>query len=130
MVLLGYATGTAWFDLVQLIQFPPRPAAVTFMFDDGNKSTVTQAKPILTKYGFPGSAAIVESYVNSAGFVTAQDLRNLQPLAGVRHLRAWRGRQRTAGQGGARRNAGWDIASHSVDHNDLTELSDAAVRRS
>ena len=103
MVLLGYGTGTAWFDLVQLIQFPPRPAAVTFMFDDGNKSTVTQAKPILAKYGFVGSAAIVKNYVNGAGLLTAQDLRNLQ-------------------------NAGWDIASHGVNHDDMTKLSNAAAK--
>ena len=48
--VLGGATGTAYFDLIQLMQFSPGPAAVTFMFDDGYKSTKSVAKPTLDKY--------------------------------------------------------------------------------
>lgn len=100
---LGGATGTAYFDLIQLKEFSPGPGAVTFMFDDGYKSTKTAAKPILDKYGFVGSSAAISSVVGSAGDMTAQDLRELQA-------------------------AGWDIASHSVSHPHMDTLSTAGAR--
>ena len=101
--VLGGATGTAYFDLIQLMQFSPGPAAVTFMFDDGYKSTKSAAKPILDKYRFVGSAASISSVVGTSGNMTAQDLRDLQ-------------------------TAGWDIASHSVTHPSMISLSTTAAR--
>lgn len=100
--VLGGATGTAYFDLIQLMQFSPGPAAVTFMFDDGYKSTKSIGKPILDKYGFVGSAAAISGTVGTAGNMTAQDLRDLQA-------------------------AGWDIASHSVTHPSMIDLATAAA---
>ena len=101
--VLGGATGTAYFDLIQLMQFSPGPGAVTFMFDDGYKSTKSAAKPILDKYRFVGSAAAISSVVGTSGNMTAQDLRDLQ-------------------------TAGWDIASHSVTHPSMIGLSTTAAR--
>ncbi len=101
--VLGGATGTAYFDLIQLKEFSPGPGAVTFMFDDGYKSTKSVAKPILDKYSFVGSSAAISSVVGTTGDMTAQDLRDLQA-------------------------AGWDIASHSVNHPSMTGLSTAAAR--
>ena len=100
--ILGGATGTAYFDQVQLMQFPPGPGAVTFMFDDGYKSTRTTAKPILDRYGFVGSSAVVSDLVGTAGYMTPQDLRDLQA-------------------------AGWDIASHSATHPSMPSLSTMAA---
>ena len=96
------ATGTAYFDLIQLMQFSPGPGAVTFMFDDGYNSTKSIAKPILDKYRFVGSAAAISSVVGTTGNMVAQDLRDLQA-------------------------AGWDIASHSVTHPSMPELSITAA---
>ena len=101
--ILGGATGPAYFDLIQLMQFSPGPGAVTFMFDDGYKSTKSVAKPILDQYGFVGSAAAISSVVGTSGAMTAQDLRDLQ-------------------------TAGWDIASHSVTHPSMIGLSTTAAR--
>ena len=84
------------------MQFSPGPGAVTFMFDDGYKSTKSIAKPILDKYRFVGSAAAISSVVGTTGNMTAQDLRDLQA-------------------------AGWDIASHSVTHPSMPELSITAA---
>ena len=53
------------------MQFSPGPAAVTFMFDDGYKSTKSAAKPILDKYRFVGSAASISSVVGTSGNMTA-----------------------------------------------------------
>ena len=66
---VGGATGTAYFDLIQSMQFPPGPGAVTFMFDDGFKSTTTTAKPILDKCGFVGSSAVVSDLVSTTGYM-------------------------------------------------------------
>jgi peptidoglycan/xylan/chitin deacetylase (PgdA/CDA1 family) len=99
---VGGATGTAYFDLIQLMQFPPGPGAVTFMFDDGFKSTRSTAKPILDKYGFVGSSAVVSDLVGTTGHMIPQDLRDLQA-------------------------AGGDIASHSVTHPSMPGLSIAAA---
>ena len=100
--ILGGATGTAHFDQVRLMQFPPGPGAVTFMFDDGYKSTRTNAKPILDRYGFVGSSAVVSDLVGTAGYMIPQDLRDLQA-------------------------AGWDIASHSATHPSMPSLSTMAA---
>lgn len=100
--ILGGATGTAYFDQVRLMQFPPGPGAVTFMFDDGYKSTRTNAKPILDRYGFVGSSAVVSDMVGTARCMTPQDLRDLQA-------------------------AGWDIASHSATHPSMPSLSTMAA---
>jgi peptidoglycan/xylan/chitin deacetylase (PgdA/CDA1 family) len=101
--ILGGATGTAYFDLIQLMQFSPGPGAVTFMFDDGYKSTKSVAKPILDKYRFVGSSAAISSVVAAGSDMTAQDLRDLQA-------------------------AGWDIASHSVTHPSMIGLSTTAAK--
>ena len=100
--ILGGATGTAYFDQVRLMQFPPGPGAVTFMFDDGYKSTRTNAKPILDRYAFVGSSAVVSDLVGTAGYMTPHDLRDLQA-------------------------AGWDIASHSATHPSMPSLSTMAA---
>ena len=84
------------------MQFPPGPGAVTFMFDDGYKSTRTSAKPILDRYGFVGSSAVVSDLVGTAGYMIPQDLRDLQA-------------------------AGWDIASHSATHPSMPSLSTMAA---
>ena len=81
--VLGGATGTAYFDLIQLMQFSPGPAAVTFMFDDGYKSTRSVAKPTLDKYRFVGSAAAISSVVGTSGNMTAQDLGIFRRPAGT-----------------------------------------------
>lgn len=101
--ILYLATGTAYFDLIQLIQFSPGPGAVTFMFDDGYASTKSIAKPILDKYGFPGSTAAITSAVGTQDYMSAQNLKDLQA-------------------------ARWDIASHSVAHPSMTGLSTSAAR--
>jgi peptidoglycan/xylan/chitin deacetylase (PgdA/CDA1 family) len=49
-------------------------------FDDGWKSQITYAKPILDKYGFKASFFLVCNYVNSAniGRMNWQDIAALQ----------------------------------------------------
>jgi peptidoglycan/xylan/chitin deacetylase (PgdA/CDA1 family) len=81
---------------------PERP--VVLSFDDGYRSHVTAALPVLAARRWPG--------------VLNLDLSNLAPswgvgIAGVRKLIA----------------AGWEIDAHSLSHPDLTSLSGAALTR-
>jgi len=81
---------------------PARP--IVLSFDDGYRSHVTAALPLLRRQGWPG--------------VLNLDLSNLAPAwgippAGVRKLLA----------------AGWEVDAHSLSHADLTSLSGMALAR-
>lgn len=81
---------------------PPRP--IVLSFDDGYRSHVTAALPILAARRWPG--------------VLNLDLSNLGPTWGV-------------GASGVRRlsSAGWEIDAHSLSHADLRSLSGSALTR-
>ena len=87
----------AWHGRAKL---PPRP--IVLSFDDGYRSQVIAARPILAARHWPG--------------VLNLDLSNLAPSWGV-------------GARGVRRlmAAGWEIDAHSLTHPDLTALSGAAL---
>jgi peptidoglycan/xylan/chitin deacetylase (PgdA/CDA1 family) len=89
----------AWHGRAKL---PPRP--IVLSFDDGYRSQVTVARPILAARRWPG--------------VLNLDLSNLAPAWGV-------------GERGVRRlmAAGWEIDAHTLTHPDLTTLSGAALTR-
>ena len=69
-------------------------------FDDGWKSQITYAKPILDKYGFNASFFVVCNYANSGDIrrMNWQDIATLQ-------------------------QDGMDIESHTMDHRPLNRLS-------
>jgi peptidoglycan/xylan/chitin deacetylase (PgdA/CDA1 family) len=73
-------------------------AMVTFSFDDGFESTYTKAFPILQKYGYPATVFVIASAIDTPGYLTASQLRELQ-------------------------SKGWEIGSHTLTHRFLTELS-------
>lgn len=101
--ILGNAKGTAHFDDISVTEFDPSQAAVTLMFDDGEETALTKAKPVLDGRGFSASIAMVTEMIDEPGFLTAQQLRNLQ-------------------------GGGWEIVSHTVTHSDLTTLSSSQIR--
>jgi len=78
-------------------ELPPKPIILTF--DDGGEGTITNALPIMQKYGFTGTAYIVYNYVGIGGYMNAEQIRSLYA-------------------------AGWEIGSHSISHVDLTVRSD------
>jgi peptidoglycan/xylan/chitin deacetylase (PgdA/CDA1 family) len=77
---------------------------VAINFDDGYKSSIQTAKPILDAYGFDATVYIITSDVES------YDNSNLN-LSDLSKLYA----------------AGWDISSHTVEHPHLTALSAAEL---
>ena len=71
---------------------------VILTFDDGYKSQYSNAKPILDKYGFKASFYIVCNYVGSGdNRMTWEEIKSLQ-------------------------QEGHDIASHTMNHDDLSTL--------
>jgi peptidoglycan/xylan/chitin deacetylase (PgdA/CDA1 family) len=96
----GYATITTQM-LVEAIRtgipLPPRPIIISF--DDGDMSVYYNAFPIMQKYGFTGAAYIVYYYMNTDGFMNADQIRELAA-------------------------AGWEIGSHSLTHNNLQQIPD------
>lgn len=92
-------------DLAVLIrqggQIPLRPVIITF--DDGNLDIYQNAYPILKQYGFSATFFVVSQYINGAGMVSSDQLKEL--IAN-----------------------GWEIGSHSSSHKDLTEQGVDLVR--
>ena len=70
---------------------------LSFTFDDGKKSTFTQAFPILSSYHFPATVYIISDEVNQPEYLTLEQLHQLS-------------------------QSGWEIASHSVTHPHLQHL--------
>ncbi len=62
----------------------PRAAngVVSLVFDDGWESTYTRARPLMDKYGFRGSSAIIRDIVGTANYMSLAQLRTLQDLSG------------------------------------------------
>ena len=72
--------------------------AVILNFDDAYKSQYTNAKPILDKYGYKATYYVVCNYIGNSGRLTWEDITALK-------------------------NEGYDIASHTMNHADLTKTS-------
>ena len=75
---------------------------ITFTFDGGHQSTITKAYPILSKYGYTGTAFVPTDSINVFGHMSSGQLLVLQ-------------------------NAGWEIGSNTVTYRDLTTLDDAEL---
>lgn len=52
-------------------------STVVFTFDDGGESFLTNAAPILEKYGFRGVFFISTGYIGSKGFLDARQIKDL-----------------------------------------------------
>lgn len=81
---------------------PRRPVVLTF--DDGYRSHMVNALPVLQRLGWPG--------------VLFLELKNLKPDWGLREAQV---RKLIA--------AGWEIDSHTIDHPDLTTIDAARLER-
>lgn len=80
---------------------PPRPVIITF--DDGDTSVYETAFPIMGKYGLTGAAYIVGNYMDTDGYMSADQIKELA-------------------------DAGWEIGSHGRSHRDLTKLEPVVQR--
>lgn len=85
-----------WINGIALVAKNDR-AIVTFGFDDGYESDYSVARPALDKHHFPATSYVIGSLVGGPGRLSIEQLKSLQDLNG------------------------WDIASHSYTHSNLTE---------
>jgi peptidoglycan/xylan/chitin deacetylase (PgdA/CDA1 family) len=99
----GYTSITVS-DLVEVLinggELPDRPVVITF--DDGNINIYQNAFPIMHEMGFTGTLYIVANRLKSRLFINSEQLQEMT-------------------------NAGWEIGSHGMSHNDLT-LDSSIVR--
>lgn len=89
-------TATVWVNSIALVPKNARPI-VTFAFDDGYESDYTEARPVLDRYHFPATSYVIGTMVGTPGRLSVEQLKSLQDLNG------------------------WDIASHSYTHSNLTQ---------
>lgn len=84
---------------VDVVGWAQMKASIAFTFDDGWKSTYERAFPILQSCGAIGTAFIVTSQVGAPAYMNWEQIRRLY-------------------------EAGWEIASHSATHRQLTQLGE------
>jgi peptidoglycan/xylan/chitin deacetylase (PgdA/CDA1 family) len=100
--ILASASGTAWFDNLTLTEYQSNASAVTFMFDDGEDSTLV-AKSILDEHNFKASVPIPLENIGQGGYLTKQQIKNLY-------------------------QGGWEIMSHGISHEDLSQMNIVSLR--
>jgi hypothetical protein len=76
--------------------------AITITFDDGWLTTYTNAFPVLREYGLPANVGVYIDAVGWPAYMNESQLRELH-------------------------DAGWSMVSHTVNHPNLTEVSDAQL---
>ena len=73
-------------------------------FDDGNRSDLEIAAPLLARHGLHGRFFVLSGRLGSSGYLNAEDVRQLHEM-------------------------GFGIGSHGVDHVDWASLNTACLRR-
>jgi peptidoglycan/xylan/chitin deacetylase (PgdA/CDA1 family) len=94
------------------VQNPAAAPLVSFTFDDGNTSAITQAAPTLQKHGLTGTSYVVTNCVGMT--TTPNNCRANQDLpymtwAQIKQLQ---------------NTYGWEIGSHTVDHQCMASTGD------
>jgi peptidoglycan/xylan/chitin deacetylase (PgdA/CDA1 family) len=93
---------TVWVNSLSLVARNDRPV-VTFTFDDGFETDYAVARPVLDMYHFPATSYVIPSMVGGPDRLNLTQLRDLQDLNG------------------------WDIASHSFSHSNLTSIPSSEI---
>jgi peptidoglycan/xylan/chitin deacetylase (PgdA/CDA1 family) len=104
---------------------PPAPRTLSVTFDDGYRSVIERAFPILEQFDMPGTVFVPSQYATSPEPPFWQGKRHQQwfggpfesELAGL----SWQELRKLIA-------AGWEIASHSRSHPHLTDLGDEALK--
>jgi len=95
---------------VQAATNPTPKAQVSFTFDDGLASALTQAAPVLQKYGIQGTEYVTTNCVGSKNTCPADTAATYMTWAQVKQLQ---------------NTYGWEIGAHTMNHNPLTTLTTA-----
>lgn len=93
---------TVWLNSIALIPKNSRPI-VTFAFDDGYDSDYSKARPVLDAHHFPATSYVIGSMAGEPGRLSVEQMKALQEFNG------------------------WDIASHSYSHANMTGLNQLEI---
>jgi peptidoglycan/xylan/chitin deacetylase (PgdA/CDA1 family) len=100
----------------------PRVPTLTVTFDDGLRSVIRLALPVLRELQVPATVFVPTGFVDRGGpFVWPET----ESWLGTEHGHELDGMSWT--ELAELRNHGWEIGSHCVSHTRLTELDDAAL---
>ena len=102
LILFAFLLLGAGLGEIKLSKCEPKSGIVTIAFDDGTYNQFTNAFPLMQEHGFVGTYNVITGLVGRENYLS---LSNLHALA----------------------NAGNEIASHTVNHPDLSKLDDAAI---
>lgn len=89
------------FNLTIIGELPQ--ASITFTFDDGWRSVYDRALSVLKECGAVGTVFVVTGYIGYPAYMSWQQLSELY-------------------------SQGWEIASHTVSHTELTQLSSEQIK--
>lgn len=78
------------------------PAAISFVFWDGDESAYTLGMPILDKYGYKGTVLLTTAKIDGQEYLTSQQIRTLA-------------------------DNDWEIGTHGVDYVDLTTIPETEL---
>jgi peptidoglycan/xylan/chitin deacetylase (PgdA/CDA1 family) len=103
---------------------PPARRTVAVTFDDAYRSVIALARPILDRFGFPGSVYVPTAF---AGSEQPMSWPGIDHWTGTPHERelvpmSW-------DELGELANAGWEIGSHTRTHPHLTQIGDDELAR-
>ncbi len=87
---------------------PSAQAKVSFTFDDGYKSALTKAAPVLNEFGFKGTEYVITNYASNTSRVNYMRWNEIQQL---------------------QNQYGWEIGSHTVSHPLMTTVTDQEKER-
>ena len=90
-------TSSVTLDAILAIQNPLTNGLISLDFDDARESVYSVARPILSQYGFRGTACVIPTEVGKPRYANIHQLRTLEDM-------------------------GWDIASHGYSHATLSQI--------
>lgn len=96
------ANAVSTIKLNEISTYEARPMC-SIWFDDGWKSTYTDAYPVMKEKNIKGILSVVSSCVGSPAFVSESELNELY-------------------------SSGWDLTNHTYDHKDLSSLTAEEVK--
>jgi peptidoglycan/xylan/chitin deacetylase (PgdA/CDA1 family) len=102
---------------------PPAPRTVAVTFDDGFRSVLTEALPILESLGLPATVFVPTDFV---GGDDPMSWPGIDHWVGGPHERELIGM--SWDELGSLHEAGWEIGSHTCSHPQLSRLDDRALR--
>ncbi len=108
-------SGHELLPLTQLLDDDSQKRAVALTFDDGMRTLVTDAAPVLRELGVPATLFLTTGYVGKDnGWPSQPPLAPRLPIMGWDELETLK-------------QSGWDIQAHTVTHPDLRTQSDDAA---